>query len=192
MPTFTLKYRPEEGCEETWCYSEPDEAFAAMDLLLSGHRPGLRTRGREAILGRLGLVQLSIAGDGSDERVESAFREPIGYGRIAPGEDLASAWRRGDLHKAPSCLPATPRGLLWFAGDTLYGANWKTPLAEALGVAEKTVTRWAFGKTELTFKHPVWTGLQEIVTVAAQVVHSRADRLDALAKYLSDHTARFI
>ena len=37
--------------------------------------------------------------------------------------------------------------LLAKCGRALYGPQWQTPLAQALGVADRTVRRWARGDT---------------------------------------------
>lgn len=51
------------------------------------------------------------------------------------------------------------------AGEALFGNQWQTPLAEALGVSDRTMRRWAAGDT------PVPRGvLNDIERVARQRV----------------------
>lgn len=40
----------------------------------------------------------------------------------------------------------TPRAYLTAAGEALYGARWQSAIAEDLGVAVRTVQRWAAGE----------------------------------------------
>jgi hypothetical protein len=42
----------------------------------------------------------------------------------------------------------TPEQLTGY-GRLLYGAEWQTPLAEALGVADRTVRRWVGGDSPI-------------------------------------------
>lgn len=47
------------------------------------------------------------------------------------------------------------------AGEALFGNQWQTPLAEALGVSDRTMRRWVSGET------PVPTGVLDDIERAA-------------------------
>lgn len=38
------------------------------------------------------------------------------------------------------------------AGEKLYGARWRAPLAEALGIGRATLWRWTSGRDEIPVK----------------------------------------
>lgn len=58
------------------------------------------------------------------------------------------------------------------AGEALYGPQWQTPLALALGVADRTVRRWA--ADEFTIPAGIWPEL-------AKLCRSRGRALERLA-----------
>lgn len=43
--------------------------------------------------------------------------------------------------------------ILRLAGETLFGPSWKRDLATAIGVHEKTMQRWAVGKTPISQRY---------------------------------------
>lgn len=61
-------------------------------------------------------------------------------------------------------------------GEALYGPNWQTPLAEALGVADRTVRRWAAG--DFAVPDGVWSDI-------AKLCKTRGADLDKWAKRLA-------
>lgn len=65
--------------------------------------------------------------------------------------------------------------LLRDAGEALYGARWQTDLARDLGVADRTMRRWASGADDL----PSGVALDLL-----RLTQERAARLDALAELL--------
>lgn len=46
-------------------------------------------------------------------------------------------------------------------GETLYGDQWKTPLADEIGVSRETPRLWLSGKTPFTLDHPIWPVIVE-------------------------------
>ena len=66
------------------------------------------------------------------------------------------------------------RDLLIDVGVALYGAQWQTQLAEALGVADRTVRRWVAGQA-------IPAGVRDDLRA---LVHDRRGELAELAKRL--------
>lgn len=66
-------------------------------------------------------------------------------------------------------------GLLEQCGEALYGSLWQTELSRALGVSDRTVRRWASGKTPVP--RAVWDEI-------ASVMDARSEMLQILADYL--------
>ncbi len=62
------------------------------------------------------------------------------------------------------------------AAETLYGAEWQSPLARDLGVALRTVQRWAAGDND-----PPDVRAEMLV-----IVRTRINLLSAMAERLSD------
>lgn len=85
----------------------------------------------------------------------------------------------GADNSLPLCfIPAMARDCdtLAEAGQALYGAAWQSPLARDLGVAVRTMQRWAAG--EFQIPDGVWAEISKICA-------SRAGKLDRLAKKLA-------
>jgi hypothetical protein len=83
-----------------------------------------------------------------------------------------SVERRPD--RTPSNLRA--RELLTEVGTALYGPQWLSPMAAALGIRFDTVRQWVNGKQErFDLSHPVWPKIAELV----------AERADACAAALA-------
>lgn len=61
-------------------------------------------------------------------------------------------------------------------GQTLYGPAWQSPLAEALGVTDRTIRRWAKGEYEIP---------EGIAKELANVCRTRSIELERLAEKLS-------
>lgn len=61
-------------------------------------------------------------------------------------------------------------------GTSLYGPHWQTPLSEALGVADRTVRRWAIG--QFNIPDGVWLDI-------ADLCRERGRELDGWAKRLA-------
>lgn len=63
-------------------------------------------------------------------------------------------------------------------GEALYGPNWQTPLSEALGVADRTVRRWAAGDFEIP--DGVWADI-------GKLCRKRGLKLEKLACDIQSH-----
>jgi len=61
-------------------------------------------------------------------------------------------------------------------GEALYGPLWQSPMARDLGVAVRTVQRWAAGDTEPA--PGVWDDLRQLLA-------ARGKQLDGLVKRLA-------
>jgi hypothetical protein len=60
------------------------------------------------------------------------------------------------------------RHILAAAGTALYGPQWLSPLAAALGIRFDTVRQWVNGKQErFDLSHPVWPKIAELVAKRA-------------------------
>lgn len=59
-------------------------------------------------------------------------------------------------------------------GEALYGPSWQTPLAEALGVALRTVQRWAAGTSEPA--PGVWADLRRLAAIRIKEIRAAAHR----------------
>ena len=68
--------------------------------------------------------------------------------------------RQPQLMMTPDLLIAT--------GEACYGEYWRTPVAEQLGVADRTVRRWALGT------HPIPGD------IAGRMLHLVQDRIELL------------
>jgi hypothetical protein len=69
------------------------------------------------------------------------FRRRVANYRLPPGfttHDIAV--------KAGFVTPAARAEKLARIGEAMFGPSWQTPMAEALGVAVRTVQRWASGE----------------------------------------------
>jgi hypothetical protein len=53
-----------------------------------------------------------------------------------------------------------PRALLRRAGEALYGERWQSPLAADLGIADRTVRRWAAGQA---IPETVWPEIRALL-----------------------------
>ena len=62
-------------------------------------------------------------------------------------------------------------------GEALYGPAWRAALAESLGIAERTVRRWAGGDSTIP---------SGIKAELAALCRKHSDRLLGLAKQLDD------
>ena len=67
----------------------------------------------------------------------------------------------------------TDAELIVRAGQVLYGARWKTDLAEALNVSDRTVDYWVSGKREP--RPGVWQDLAALLRDNANNAASTAD-----------------
>lgn len=65
--------------------------------------------------------------------------------------------------------------LLAQVGEALFGPQWQTPLAAALGVGDRTVRRWASGDTEVP--DGVWADIAKLCLTRAQDLIGWAGRL---------------
>jgi hypothetical protein len=98
------------------------------------------------------------------------FRRRVANYRLPPGfttHDIAV--------KAGFVTPAARADELARIGEALFGPSWQTPLAAELGVAVRTVQRWASG--ERSPSEGVWRDL-------AALCRSRAKALDGIARGL--------
>ncbi len=66
--------------------------------------------------------------------------------------------------------------LLREAGKALYGEQWQSALARAIGVNERTLRRWVTGKWDMP---PSLTGdIAKICVERADALHEMAERLE--------------
>lgn len=63
------------------------------------------------------------------------------------------------------------------AGSALYGALWQSPLARDLGVAVRTMQRWAAGEFEIP--DGVWPELAALCLKRSRNLASLAKKLDS-------------
>ena len=68
--------------------------------------------------------------------------------------------------------------LLTEVGEALYGSRWQTDLARDLGVADRTVRRWAAGAQEMPAS--ARTDLLRLTQERAALLDSLAERLREL------------
>jgi predicted transcriptional regulator len=68
--------------------------------------------------------------------------------------------------------------LLVESGEALYGPRWQTEVARDLGVADRTVRRWAAGTTEMP--RGAYVDLLRLVTERRAVLDALATRLKVL------------
>lgn len=68
---------------------------------------------------------------------------------------------------------------LRIVGEALYGAQWQSPLARDLGVAIRTMQRWA--NAEFEIPPGVWGELATICGTRAQNLDRLAAKLNKLA-----------
>lgn len=80
----------------------------------------------------------------------------------------------------PTKLPSLPRALLVrlvrLGGEALYGNQWQTPLAKAIGVSDRTMRRWVTGQS-----HVPTSAADEMMQVAAH----RANGIEQLLLEIS-------
>lgn len=67
--------------------------------------------------------------------------------------------------------------ILLECGEALYGPRWQSDLARDLGVADRTVRRWAAGATQVPTG--VYVDLLRLVTERAETLDALAERLPA-------------
>lgn len=67
--------------------------------------------------------------------------------------------------------------LLEDCGTALYGADWKSPLARALGVTDRTVRRWATGASPIPAT--AWGDIAALVADRRSDLATLRDRIAA-------------
>lgn len=63
-------------------------------------------------------------------------------------------------------------------GRALYGPSWQRPLAEALGVADRTVRRWAAG--DAVPSPGVWADLRTLVGARIAEINDVINKINEL------------
>lgn len=77
-----------------------------------------------------------------------------------------------DGPEKPHCISAAKLAEI---GQALFGPSWQTPLADALGVAVRTVQRWAAGEREPA--EGVWRDLATLCRARAKALERAAEKL---------------
>jgi hypothetical protein len=64
-------------------------------------------------------------------------------------------------------------------GETMYGRDWQSPMARALGVADRTIRRWVAGDTSID--PSIWADLPELCAERAKHFEEQARACKSLA-----------
>jgi hypothetical protein len=75
----------------------------------------------------------------------------------------------------------TAQHLLETVGRTLYGNDWTTPLATALGINPKTPYDWMRGKLPFDLQHSVWSDIHKLIGQEQLLATARSQVLSDLS-----------
>lgn len=71
------------------------------------------------------------------------------------------------------------RKLLTDVGEAMYGPRWQTELSRDLGVADRTVRRWAAGTVDMP--ESIWPELLDLLTDRGEAIDAAIERLKLAA-----------
>lgn len=147
---------------------------------------------------KLSLFAAVTSEHGAASRIEALAHEKLASHRLSgewfsaspevallavtlAAQDLGAEITPWEPEPRPARVPRKPNpemtALVQRGGEVLYGNQWQTPLAEALGVTDRTMRRWASGRASAP------------KSVKADLLRVASARLAGIDSVLADLTA---